>query len=656
MPPICLPDKKAYEPGGPALTGAFFAIFCILPVTIVLYVFYGEEVRTRLENDLFDIRSRVKPQIADTSDVAVVTISQKDIAFLEGQNAQIPSYENLTRLISKVMESGPLAAGIIIPHHDLDYESQDFYRFIRILERYKNLYFGSFDLNFREPSDSLMPDSLLEWKGREFGAGTVRHYRREIIRSLPLMSYRDEQLVMHLNNKIASDFIKGETKERLDLFNLKRLKQHQYELENMDSWEAPPLPKMYLNYIRPELFTIKSAEEVMNSQAVSALSGRLVLVGYTAYRKRTYEHRDGTYVNTPWEWDGNAEVFGSPLIYVLANQLQNMMTGSWLVQAPFWANVIQTGILGVLSFVIWRLPPVLAVLLFCFILTGLIWIHGLLFAFFSYEIPLADTVLIAVLSTIAGAFIRAHHNSQILAKAELRAISKKKLAMIQSRFLNRFANELFEINSQIGCILISEKFGQYLPETARKVWHKACSSCDELRDYLAGIQHYSSLAGGDVINVSKSPVALSPLIQRILGQFDSTIEEFGIVMIVDLDEHLSVWTDELILEPVLFNLISNAIKYSPARGRVHLLVELAERGHLRIRVRDEGPGIDEEFHGKIFEKFYRVKNDQVYKVKGNGLGLYLCRYFADKIAADINLISSPGKGSEFILTVESCHG
>lgn len=654
MPRNFLTESKSVDPV--QLTGLFFALFCVLPVAIVLYVFYGEEVRSRLENDLFDIRSRIKPQIADTSRLAVVTVSQKDIALLEQTNAQVPSYESLKQLIHYVMASDPESVALVIPHHDLNYESEKFSQFISILSEYPQLYFGSFDHNFKEPTDSLLPDAFLRFPEREFGTGTVRQYRREVIRTLPLMSYRDEHLVYQLPNKMALNLLNGSKKNALKKLNHDQLRIHKQDVESRDHWDAPPLPQMSLNYVKPHLFLHVGTAELDKNKMDQRLAGRVVLIGYTAYRKRTYEHRDGTYVNTPWEWDGNAEVFGSPLVYVLANQFQNLLEGTWLAEAPPWVNLIQTIIFSLISFLVWRLPPFLAVVLFCAIQGGLLWVHGMIFAVLSTQIPLADTVLFSVLSTIAGAFLRAHQNSLALAKSELRAVSKKKLAMIQSKFLNRFSFELYEYNSKIGSILGQKTLVNYESDSVKQIWQKALGSSEELQDYLSGIKQYSMLTGGEARRVRKSPVSLLPLIRRILVQFESKIEESQIQLNFEDKSNIKVWTDEFILEPVLFNFVSNAIKYSPKGGTVAISLSPEGDDRVLISVSDEGPGISPEFHSKIFEKFYRVKNDDVYKVKGNGLGLYLCRYFSEKISAQIRLKSIQGEGSEFTLAVEAYHG
>lgn len=636
------------------INSIFFAFFCILPIAIVLYVFYGEELRLSLENDLFDIRTRIKPQTADTSRVAVVTISQQDIAAIEQKNAQVPKLSSIRQIIDACFSSSPEAVALVIPRHDVDYDSGEFDEFLKVLDQYSNLYLGTFDLNYRQPTGILMPTGLLSYPDQEFGSGTIRTYRREVTRTLPLMSYREDKLVPQLMNHIAQKYSSQDNKLALKQLNFSRIAENKLELADLSPWDPdpPPVPNVKLNFIESHIFlTVNSAELVVKGFD-PRLTGRIVVIGYTAYRRRTYANREGTHVNTPWEGDGNPEVFGTPLIYVLAVLLQNLLEGAWLSDAPFKVNAIQTLAASLVSFAIWRMPPFLAVSLFCLLLASLTYLHSILFAIAHVHIPLADTLLFSVLSTIAGAFVRAHYNSRQFVKREGRAKAKKNLALIQSRFLNRFAFELYEYNKQIRLLLSPHAHSEGIPGAARKVFSKALGSCEELGDYLFGIKQYASLREDQGRSIRKERVALNELFANVLALFESLIEEHEVKINLQCPDQTFICTDKIFLEPILFNLISNAIKYSPKGGHVTLRVMDWQGEYVKIEVIDEGPGIPLEFQRKIFEKFYRVKNDQVYKVKGNGLGLYLCHYFAKKIGVKVDVFSEVGKGANFSLVVE----
>src|SRR3546814_20848512 len=83
--------------------------------------------------------------------------------------------------------------------------------------------------------------------------------------------------------------------------------------------------------------------------------------------------------------------------------------------------------------------------------------------------------------------------------------------------------------------------------------------------------------------------------------------------------------DELHLSNVIYNLVDNAVKYSPGKPRIHIST-LNEEGNLRIIVSDEGIGMNKEQRKKIFEKFYRAQYGNLHDVKGFGqIGRASCR-------------------------------
>ena len=100
----------------------------------------------------------------------------------------------------------------------------------------------------------------------------------------------------------------------------------------------------------------------------------------------------------------------------------------------------------------------------------------------------------------------------------------------------------------------------------------------------------------------------------------------------------------------LHNLIGNALKYTPAGGRVTVTVTL-ERSRLVVEVADTGIGISQEDSDRIFEKFYRAQDQRVEKIAGSGLGLAIAREVIRLHGGDITVESEPKKGSSFTLTL-----
>jgi signal transduction histidine kinase len=102
------------------------------------------------------------------------------------------------------------------------------------------------------------------------------------------------------------------------------------------------------------------------------------------------------------------------------------------------------------------------------------------------------------------------------------------------------------------------------------------------------------------------------------------------------------------LRQLVDNLISNALKHSPAGGEV-VVAARAENGALRVRVTDAGPGIPVEHHELIFEKFGRAPGHET--KPGTGLGLYISRALAEAHGGTLDVDSPPGRGATFTLTL-----
>ena len=103
---------------------------------------------------------------------------------------------------------------------------------------------------------------------------------------------------------------------------------------------------------------------------------------------------------------------------------------------------------------------------------------------------------------------------------------------------------------------------------------------------------------------------------------------------------------------VLFNLVENAIKYSPEGGRVGVEVDEHD-GNVRFAVRDEGLGIAPDDHDRIFEKFYRADPQMVRGVGGTGLGLYICKELVGRMGGKIWVEPNSDKGSAFFFELQT---
>ena len=110
--------------------------------------------------------------------------------------------------------------------------------------------------------------------------------------------------------------------------------------------------------------------------------------------------------------------------------------------------------------------------------------------------------------------------------------------------------------------------------------------------------------------------------------------------------------DRELMEYAVYNLLTNAVKYSPPQTRVTVYGEDERGGRVRISVEDQGIGMDKKEVGRIFEKFYRTKTAEQSGEVGTGIGLSIVKQIVNEHGGTIDVESEPGKGSKFTLTLK----
>jgi signal transduction histidine kinase len=116
-------------------------------------------------------------------------------------------------------------------------------------------------------------------------------------------------------------------------------------------------------------------------------------------------------------------------------------------------------------------------------------------------------------------------------------------------------------------------------------------------------------------------------------------------------DEIFAWADRDKITQVLVNIVGNAVKFTPANGKVTITVEQPEQKSVTVSVRDTGPGIPEDEADKIFDKFYQVARVNKEKTKGAGLGLAISKALIEMHGGNLWIESEVGKGSVFSFTV-----
>jgi two-component system phosphate regulon sensor histidine kinase PhoR len=149
------------------------------------------------------------------------------------------------------------------------------------------------------------------------------------------------------------------------------------------------------------------------------------------------------------------------------------------------------------------------------------------------------------------------------------------------------------------------------------------------------------------IKLKLSSVNVHDVIEKVLNNMSLQIEqrEGELDLEFDADREV-VEADEVHLTNIVYNLLDNALKYSPEKPHITLVTRSLPEG-VSISVSDEGLGMTKEQINRIFEKFYRVPTGNRHDVKGFGLGLSYVKKMIEEHHGQITVESQPGKGSTF---------
>ena len=182
------------------------------------------------------------------------------------------------------------------------------------------------------------------------------------------------------------------------------------------------------------------------------------------------------------------------------------------------------------------------------------------------------------------------------------------------------------------------------PELAVSFIEAIGRNAERLGALIADLLSLASLDSGERLELE--PVDAGRVAWRVRESLTAAAEQRGQLISLAIEPGTRVLADPGALEQVLTNLVENAVKYGPERGRIELRQRSAGRG-LRLEVHDSGPGVPPEHRGRVFERFYRVDKGRSRRMGGTGLGLSIVRHLAGAMGGEAGVGTSDLGGACF---------
>ncbi len=246
-----------------------------------------------------------------------------------------------------------------------------------------------------------------------------------------------------------------------------------------------------------------------------------------------------------------------------------------------------------------------------------------------------------------------------------RAVARlEELDRLKSNFLATMSHELrTPLTSVIGYAeMMSEGLAGPVTNEQRDYLTTILAKADQLLGLITSVLEVSSLESGQlqVPALDRASLALAEVVASEVATFAPQADRRGIAINLETHGDSFVLGDRRKIRQVVSSLLSNAVKFTPDRGRVGVVVQPgplspnesnpgAHRA-VQVVVRDSGIGISREQVGKIFEPFFQVDSSSTRAFGGTGLGLTLAKAYVEAHGGRIWVDTAPGQGSTFVAT------
>ena len=259
----------------------------------------------------------------------------------------------------------------------------------------------------------------------------------------------------------------------------------------------------------------------------------------------------------------------------------------------------------------------------------------------------------------AVAKLAANDTQKLNDKLEIALKKAEDASLAKTRFLNNMSHDIrTPMNAILGYaqIMEDELNRKEMPEVSEHL-EKLQQSGNLLLSIINNVLDMARIESGRM-ELDENYCRIEDVWKSLFAVFDENTMKKNIALHYAMNvEHEHVLTDVTKVKEILVNILSNAIKYTPAGGSVMVDVDelpCDESGYMivKIRVSDTGIGMSQDYQTKIFEAFTREQNTTKSKIAGTGLGMSIVKKYVDLLGGTINVESELGKGSTFTVTLK----
>jgi signal transduction histidine kinase len=565
----------------------------------------------RMDRDAYDWMSRAQPAATASTQSVVLAFDERTLAATGGMR-QIRT--SLARVLERVNAGGPAVVAIDIILHDAgDPVEND--RLAAVLQKTRSLVLAS-DLI---PDSGVWENPLPAFRKSAEAVGHIHAAPDPISRVLPLelAGGRDRRWAMSLEAarlKLGAKIT--ETPKELELGGIRI------------PGERNTARAMYVRY-REDIPVISAADVLAERGLASRFRDKVIFVGVTAQTAA----RDRLVTPLDRSMSG---------VEILAQAFETIMSGQFLRPAPLSLVVLICIIFTMLSGLVFALlsgwPAYLA------------GASVILLAHITPHVVFSNGIILPYLAVVWSAWL-----SAVTAAAWQYFVVRRQLARSESdkqRYQEAIHFVTHEMRSPLTAIQgSSEMMGRYnlTEEKRRQMAQMINSESKRLAKMIQTFLDIERLTDGQT-EIRRDTFELEDVLQSCVERARVLADRKQISLAVEKPEPFTLEGDRELMEYALYNLLTNAVKYSPGETLVTVSVR-RDGADVRINVADQGMGMDEKELRNIGRKFYRTKKAEASGEAGTGIGLSLVQQIVTHHQGRMEVSSSPGVGSCFTMVL-----
>ena len=584
-----------------------------------------------LESIFYDFRVRNDLGFFSKSQIVVITMDEESDEFLGEQYPY--TYASHHRLFSKFLNEKPKIINYLLnplgPESEMD--GKNFIKFKKAIESFKSAggYFR-FGVKMDVWGEQYPPIGL-----KEFGYSLavlnrddLEFSKDKVVRRAILNISGDDTLHMWTANK----YRKFLGKNKLESHNLKGA----FYQRDLDAtvvsfrYSSSPMEK------DKRIIKIPFHKVVVGNFPKGFFKDKIVIVG------PSYISNSGDYSFTPFD----RENLKAPNIFLHSLMIQSLVENKTVIPIPkTFTYIFSLLIVLFLSIFINKAQPTSGLIITISLMFGILLFSFCVFSIFGFWVYTTHLIMSIFIVYYIWVPFRAiaEYKTRFAIQEEAKLI--KEVESLKQNFISLMSHDLktpvAKISGMVDIIMMQVR-GQAEIENNLKM---VMDSTKELNNFITSILDLTKIESSK-LNLQKTSKDVNQIVRSVVEGFKFEAERKQIKLNTELAPLYPIKIDVNLFKRIASNLIENAIKYS-GKGKVVDIKTWDDEKWVYIEVIDNGVGIGQNDIKRVFDRFYRVKNDASHSIKGTGLGLYLVKYFVELHGGKISVESELGRGTQF---------